>query len=290
MDFENEKINLKAGKSKQCHCKYCRKFHRGELIRKDGKHYSARDRDRFYPKLKNKHLCPGHYHGYRFVIERFTGAFDIVADPCCGTGTALCEAMLLRRRAVGAELEFHPIARRNTEYFHKKTGTPYLLYRGDARKVILKKGGLPVIRDPGFSLIVSGPPYFGEHDAPERKVIGGEDSTFKYDQSVPNIAFEKNEKKYFEELKRLYMLWSEHLAIGGYLCFIVKDYMKDKKVFKLHEKLIDMMVEDGRFKVDSIYSHYHWPPTMFMSTYNKIHPNAQKVPKYQIISVLKKVS
>lgn len=289
IDFERETINIISNNIYNgCKCKYCLNHYKGELIRSDGRYYSASDRKKFYSpyEKEHKHLCPGHYHGYRFIINEYTKEGDLVADPCAGTGTALCEAVLLGRDAIGSEIQFVDIIKSNVEHFKNKTGKTIALFEGDGRDAypLLEKLTQPI------KLIVSGPPYFRKHDAPERKNINSnKDSTFDYNRDNTNLANIKNETEYYDEFFKLYSLWSERLEIGGHICFIVKDYMENKKIYRLHEKFVDKFIDTGNYECEAVYSHKHYPPTLYISTYNKIYKDAETVPKDQIMVVLKKI-
>ena len=37
-----------------------------------GKYYSQTARYKYYPKQEDKHLCPGHWQGYRWAIQNLT--------------------------------------------------------------------------------------------------------------------------------------------------------------------------------------------------------------------------
>ncbi|MGN1172969.1 MAG: DNA methyltransferase, partial [Muribaculaceae bacterium] len=39
------------------------------------------------------------------IIEIFTDPGDVIIDPCCGSGSALRAAMMLKRRAYGFEIK-----------------------------------------------------------------------------------------------------------------------------------------------------------------------------------------
>ena len=101
---------------------------------KSGKYYSQNARSRYYPKQEDKHLCPGHWQGYRWAIQNLTEPGDWVFDPTCGTGTTLVEAYNHGRNSAGVELEFPKIARANIDHQRARTDVSANLMQGDARE------------------------------------------------------------------------------------------------------------------------------------------------------------
>ena len=93
------------------------------------------------------------------AITRYTQPGDLVADPMCGIGTTLVEAIHLGRDAIGVEYEprWASIAAANIGHARRSgaTGTAQVI-RGDARQ-------LPAVLPPGTAgraaLVVTSPPY-----------------------------------------------------------------------------------------------------------------------------------
>jgi modification methylase len=93
------------------------------------------------------------------AITRYTEPGDLVADPMCGIGTTLVEAVHLGRDALGIEYEqrWADLAAANAAHArrHGATGTAQVI-RGDARQ-------LPRLLPPGTAgraaLVVTSPPY-----------------------------------------------------------------------------------------------------------------------------------
>ena len=137
------------------------------------------------------------------------------------------------------------------------------------------------------SLIITGTPYNNNSDAPERKKLGGKNSTFNYNKQLPNLAWLKD-KEYYETLKEIYNKCINYLKLDGYFCIIIKDTIRNKSPYLLHKHLTEILLETGKLELEAVYLHKHHPPTLFMSTYNKIWKTNIKVPKYQTIVVLKK--
>jgi modification methylase len=117
------------------------------------------------------------------AISRYTAPGDLVADPMCGIGTTLVEAVHLGRDGLGIEYEprWAGTAAANIEWArrHGATGTAEVI-RGDARQ-------LPALLPPGTAgraaLVVTSPPYgpsvHGQVTAEQRRGNGG--GVRKYD-------------------------------------------------------------------------------------------------------------
>ncbi len=116
------------------------------------------------------------------AIARFTEPGDLVADPMCGIGTTLIEAIHLGRGAIGVEYEprwAHIAAAGVTHARRHGAAGEAQVIRGDARQ-------LPALLPPGIAgrvaLVVTSPPYgrtvHGQVRAEKRAGGGG---VHKYD-------------------------------------------------------------------------------------------------------------
>jgi hypothetical protein len=117
------------------------------------------------------------------AITRYTEPGDLVADPMCGIGTTLVEAIHLGRDALGIEYEdrWAGVAAANVAHAgrHGAAGTAQVI-RGDARQ-------LPALLPPGTAgraaLVITSPPYgpsvHGQVKAEQRRGTGG--GVRKYD-------------------------------------------------------------------------------------------------------------
>ena len=127
------------------------------------------------------------------AIERYTEPGDLVADPMCGIGTTLVEAIHLGRDGLGVEFEdrWAQIAAANIAHARRSgaTGTAEVI-RGDARQ-------LPALLPPGMAgraaLVVTSPPYgpsvHGQVRAEQRHGGGGvEKYDNRYSHDPANLA------------------------------------------------------------------------------------------------------
>jgi SAM-dependent methyltransferase len=127
------------------------------------------------------------------AITRYTQPGDLVADPMCGIGTTLVEAIHLGRAGLGIEYEdrWAAIAAANITHArrHGATGTAEVIC-GDARQ-------LPALLPPGTAgraaLVVTSPPYgssvHGQVRAEQRRGGGGvEKYDNRYSHDPANLA------------------------------------------------------------------------------------------------------
>jgi len=127
------------------------------------------------------------------AIERYTQPGDLVADPMCGIGTTLVEAIHLGRDGLGVEFEgrWAKIAAANIAHARRNgaTGTAQVI-GGDARQ-------LAALVPPGMAgraaLVVTSPPYgpsvHGQVRAEQRHGGGGvEKYDNRYSRDPANLA------------------------------------------------------------------------------------------------------
>src|SRR6266487_5352149 len=127
------------------------------------------------------------------AITRYTAPGDLVADPMCGIGTTLVEAIHLGRDGIGVEFDdrWASIAAANIAHArrHGATGSAEVIC-GDARQ-------LPALLPPGMAgraaLVVTSPPYgpsvHGQVRAEQRHGGGGvEKYDNRYSRDPANLA------------------------------------------------------------------------------------------------------
>jgi DNA modification methylase len=260
----------------------------GEIYDVENDKYYHRKCGRTYrPKIDktNKHLDEGHFQGFSYAISKFTKPGDVVFDPFVGTGTAIIESLLQNRRGVGIELEYPDIARKNIEFLERDN---YLLYEGDSRKVLKNE------KIEKLDLIVTGPPYptktkgAPSSDAPlevkDNKIGAGGD--YYHSESIGKSILNKG---YIEDLMEVLNPSWKLLKKGGHFITIIKDMVNNKAPWMLQQYINDeFMKQNPDAKLKGWFCHSHFPPTMFMSTYNKRFPEVL-IPKYQIGLILEKI-
>ena len=270
-----------------------------------GKYYSQTARYKYYPKQEDKHLCPGHWQGYRWAIQNLTQPGDWIFDPTCGTGTTLVESYNHGRHSAGVELEFPRIARANIDAQDPNPGIEAHLIQGDARNTAANLESMGIKRGQ-LSLVINGTPYpkisGKSSDAPERKkltkkvVNEGEekvekieverDFTFDY-QNPNNIGLTKGDE-YWNLVNSMYSQAIEFLKPGGYFVILIKDMIQNKKPYLLSSMIANEVLENNPdVEYYGLYLHRHIPETMFMRTYPKMYPGVP-VPSYQAGIVLQK--
>lgn len=274
-----------------CTCDYCKNF-MGEIFHLDeGKFYSNRIRKEYYKDGAGDHLDAGHIIGYRWAIQNLCPPNGLVLDPTVGTGTAIVEAINNGRNAIGIELEYPEVTKKNIEAQDRRTlGTQFLFRQGNAIKIdqYLDEWG---IAKGTIDLIINGTPYpkisGKSSDAPERKNLKtGEDKSFDY-YHEENIGITKG-KEYDELIKTMYTKSISYLKPGGYFVILIKDMMQNRKPYLLHKMITDIVLENNPdMEHYGFFLHSHAPTTMFQNTYNKRFPDAM-IPWYQVGIVLRK--
>jgi len=287
--MEFEKINVRKlselPEDYHCSCSYCKKF-KGMLIRKNGDFYNRNERRKYYSPEElasttqpKGHLAKTPLHVARWAVQRFTSSGDIVVDPTVGAGTTLVEAMHHGCTAYGVELEFPEVTRANIKHAKAQGATGKgKCYKGDARKL---RSVLRSVQPGSVQLVVNNPPYSGDQS---QKAIGGE----LYDYQNPsNLGLLKERGEYFSTIQDIYGQCGELLKPRGTLVIGIKDMVRNKAPYPLHEFIAGEVMLTKLFSYVGMWLLPHYPPTLFMNTYNKRFPDV-KVPRYQTITVFKR--
>ena len=290
-----------------CTCDLCTKNFLGELYHTPtNQYYTQYTRRRYYfadgDKTKYpKHICPGHWQGYRYAVQNFTQPGDTVFDPTVGTGSAIIEAINNGRNGIGIELEFQEHTNMHVQVQKDRgtaTGNSHVI-QGDARELV------DLLRDHGhigeniFDLIVTGSPYpvLGgrQADAPERgKYENREDG--RMGRKIEDHAVKYENKKsigvlkgqvYWDLLAEIYSKAINLLKPGGKFITIIKDPTQNKEAYLLHKMIAEVVMEAAPVKYYGTFIHKHLPSTLFMNTYPKRYPEV-KIPLYQTGTVLEK--
>lgn len=139
------------------------------------------------------------------VIERCSGAGDVVFDPFAGFGTTLDRAVSLGRRALGIEL-----LPERVEYIRQRTPTACII-EGDARELQrILDSALPHQPRGSVDLILTSPPYMTatHHDA---------DPLTAYEQTGGDY------NRYLRELGQVARQCAQMLRPGGFAVWNVAD-------------------------------------------------------------------
>ena len=266
-------------------------------------YYSGAGRRRYYHPDKHKHIAEGQYQGYRFAIQQWSEKGDWVFDPTVGTGTAIVESVNNGRNAIGIELEFPEISRKNISFqFDGKVIKPsgdYLFVHGDARNTakILKDNGF---ENESIQLVLNGTPYpklsSYSSDSPQRNLMYNKEGNLTRESAAErNYKVKENFGLYkgneFSDLiSGMYLDCIPFMKKGGKMVILIKDMSQNKKSYLLHKYVVDdLLSKTKELKYFGCYIHKHLPYTLHMNTYNNIHPDAEQVPMYQTGIVLEKI-
>ena len=282
-----------------CTCDLCQDNFLGEIYHTPtNQYYTQYTRNNYYfPYEKpeggfDKHICPGHWSGYRWAIQNLTKPGDTVFDPTVGTGTAVVEAINNDRNGIGIELEFSDITKITVKTQIDRgtaTGRSHII-EGDARELDLLLNDHGHLGDTLFDLIVNGTPYpvlgGGQSDAPERGYTSkGRGATIQY-QKDKNVGVLKGEE-YWKTIGCIYSKAIEKLRPGGKFVTIIKDPTQNKEAYLLHKMIAEYVMASSPVKYYGTFIHKHLPATLFMNTYPKRYPEV-KIPLYQTGTVLEK--
>jgi site-specific DNA-cytosine methylase len=256
----------------------------GELIKPDGTYYSRLERRVYYSPLEKGHIDKTPLHISRWAIMALTKEGDWVLDPTLGAGTTAIEALRQKRNAAGMEIEtdYYKIIMENIR-LNNPFNMDYHIRNGDARQI---EWFLTTV-DKQFALIVNNPPYSGDirQAGFGVKTDGVWDNKWaSYNPAYPNLAFLKESKEYWGTMKMIYDVCIDFLAPGGYFVIGVKDMMRKKKPYPLHQYLSDLIAPRLRYIGAVILKHY--PGTLHLHTYEK--RTGVKPPSYQTITIFRK--
>lgn len=295
----DETIYIRSGipQDYHCHCSYCRQNFLGEIYntKKDG-YYTQYTRNQYYldkndPNQK-KHICPGHWQGYRYAIQNFCPEGGWVFDPTVGTGTAIVESINNGRNAIGIELEYPKITAKSIDLqiSSGRSKGEHILIPGNAKDCLSLLQKARVLKK-SIDLIINGTPYpviqGRQSDAPERNYTkNGKGGRIEYkdDQSFGVLKG----KEYRDSINNLYSDCLEYLKPGGNFIIIIKDPTHKKKPFLLHKMIIDEVLKNNPFmEYEGCFLHRHLPYTLFMTTYPKRFPEVL-IPVFQTGIVLRR--
>jgi len=269
-----------------CACAWCSKAI-GELRPLDGSYYSRLERRAYYSpteKGKGGHIAKTPLHIARWAIQAYSKKGDWVLDPTIGAGTTAVESLTQGRSVAGMELEFGQILSDNIKKALStipKGSAEAKVAQGDARNIgdFLKKV------DQKFKLVVNNPPYSGDKSVGTLIKGGPPQILYAYDKKLPNLAFLNEGPVYIETMTDIYKACVSALQPGGHFVVGVKDMMRKREPFLLHQIYCRILEDLGMEYVGAAFLK-HYPGTLFLNTYftaRGVHP-----PYYQTIVVFKK--
>jgi hypothetical protein len=270
-----------------CRCEYCKRFI-GELRPADKSYYSRLERRKYYDPCesgsgegKSPHIAKTPLHIARWAVQRYTEPGDWVLDPTAGAGTTAVEAMTQGRCFIGMELQYESIIVANIKKHVELSPKKPILRIGDARQIgdLLKKSKIRP------TLVVNNPPYSGDESMPSLNKRNGVETVYKYDRSLPNIAFLRENGAYWETIRSIYGTCVDSLAPGGHFVTGIKDQGRGGKSDDLHKGYCDVLRALGLTPVGTAIL-LHYPKTLHLNTCFQRH--GYHPPYYQTISVFKK--
>lgn len=180
------------------------------------------------------------------IISEYSEPGQLVCDPMCGVGTTLIEAVRLRRRAVGVELESRwvDLARLNIGHALEadNNSLPRLpeVISGDARRLPALLGR----RAGRVDLVVTSPPYgcdAGIIDKPGW--LAGwrlcPPETRNYSTNLANLGHARGER-YAAEMLDVYGACFASLRPGGLLVTVTKNTRRAGRCFDLAGRTVEL--------------------------------------------------
>jgi modification methylase len=186
----------------------------------------------------------------RNAIESYSDPGDLVLDPMCGIGTTLVEAIHLRRRALGVELEprWAKLALANVEHAHHQGASPPAhVIEGDARNLPrlltvharqrtggnsgsarARTGRLTRAVHGHVDLILTSPPYACQiADLSTENLLSGSgpmrrEDTTNYSPDRRNLGHARGDA-YLTAMADVYEACAAVLKPGGFLVLVTKD-------------------------------------------------------------------
>lgn len=266
-----------------CDCEFCVRS-LGELRPSDGTYYSRLERNQYYDKSERGdggHIAKTPLHIARWLVQTYTKPGDWVLDPTIGAGTTAVESITQGRNVAGMEVQFAQVLRANVSK-NKTDGVEAKIRIGDARRIgaFLDELGVE------FSLVYNNPPYSGDESPKADKSIPNNERRYSYKDNLPNLAFLKEGKEYYDTMAAIYGDCIKHLKVGGHFAYGIKDMVLNRKPKMLHQRFNEVAVGLGLEPVGTAFLLHH-PKTFHLNRYFKTygaHP-----PYYQTIGVFKKV-
>lgn len=255
----------------------------GTLYGEDGTLLNKNVRNRYYPVKTNEfnHVAKTPLHAVRWAIGAYTRSLQTVLDPFMGSGTTGAEALSQGRRTIGCELEFGDAARQTLEHFDPE-GKRWTLYEGPAQEM------LDNVDDESVHLVNFSNPYPDKGDHTVGRVLNKSGSVRRrihrgYEHE-DNAGLMRSGTEYWNLMETIQTKSCQKLKRDGHAVFVIKDMIKGKEVWPLHEKLADLLPDWMEFEGSAALPHY--PATFAMSAYQNRF--GLRPPMEQIILVFRK--
>jgi hypothetical protein len=288
-------VNLLPGvvpEDYHCRCDYCQKAI-GELRPADGTYYSRLERNAYYDKSERGptgHVAKTPLHVARWAVQAYTAPGDWVLDPTIGAGTTAVEALTQGRNVMGMELQYAEVVKANVRRAYEIRTADQLMSKEPLPNVtaLIRLGDARTVRDflseygHRIRLVVNNPPYSGDEGNPGKTFKG----TLKYQDGLPNLAFLKEGRAYWDALRTIYRSCADALVPGGRFVVGVKDMMRRREPFLLHHDLCDLLGAIPGLSFEGTAFLRHYPGTLHLNSYEKRY--GRTPPLYQTISVFKK--
>ena len=185
-----------------------------------------------------------------YAISAYTQPGDLVADPMCGIGTTLVEALHLGRRALGVEYEarWAKFARQNVALAKSQgaTGEDALVIRADARRLVKV---VPAELLGTAALVITSPPYgaavHGQIKATaETGETGVQKFDFRYSTDRNNLAH-ANREQLIAGFVEILSGCRQILRPGGVVAVTARPWREHGELVDLPSKVIAAGVAAG---------------------------------------------
>lgn len=246
----------------------------GVLKGENGERLNKNVRNKYYPKMNSKHIAKTPLHAIRWAINEYTQPGDTILDPFAGSGTTAVEAFVQDRKFAGVEFEFFDSTLKLTlESFLPDVS--YSIFEGDAEEQ------LDNIADDSCMLVNFSNPYPDGGDSSIHQ-IGKPPKNYR---KKGNSGLMVSNQAYWDKMEIIQNKCCKKLKVGGHAIFVIKDMMKNKKVWPIHKMLADLMPDNMEFIGTVALDHY--PRSLFMNTYEKFH--GVRPPLEQVCPIFKKI-
>lgn len=171
----------------------------------------------------------------RNLILRYTEETDWVLDPFLGSGTTAVEAALLNRNFVGVDInpKTLKLAEKNIQDIETE------------RHIILREGNacnLDFMKNDSIDLICMHPPYC---------------NIIKYSKDIEGDLSLLNERKFYEQMKKVAVEGYRILKRGRYLALLIADMRKKGNIIPLGFNVMHLLQNQGFILKEIVIKEQH---------------------------------